>query len=65
MAPFIHTFVHHWHEYLNDGGWQERDVLFAVSVLSNGFFESQQDARAYTVVIEDYFADSETDTEYG
>ena len=45
------------------------DVLFAVGVLSNGFFESQQDARAYTAVIEDYFADSETegetDTEYG
>ena len=54
---------------LTMAGGKKGDVLFAVGVLSNGFFESQQDARAYTAVIEDYFADSETegetDTEYG
>ena len=36
------------------------DVLFAVGALSDGLFNSEEDIRAYTQVIEDYFAHSET-----
>ena len=38
------------------------DVLFAVSALSDRFFNSE-DVHNYTRVIEDYFADSETEAE--
>lgn len=55
MAPFVHRFVHRWRE--------NRDILFAVSALSDGLFNSEEDIRAYTEVIEDYFADSETEAE--
>ena len=37
------------------------DVLFAVGALSDGLFDCEDDVRAYTQVIEDYFADSETE----
>ena len=43
-------------------GNKRGDVLFAVSALSDGLFNSE-DIRAYTEVIEDYFADSETEAE--
>jgi len=39
------------------------DVLFAVSALSDSLFDSEEDRRAYAQVIEDYFADSETEAE--
>ena len=39
------------------------DVLFAVSALSDDLFDNEEDIRAYTQVIEDYFADSETETD--
>ena len=39
------------------------DILFAVSALSDRFFDSEEDVHNYTRVIEDYFADSETETE--
>ena len=38
------------------------DVLFAVGALSDGLFDSE-DVRAYAQIIEDYFADSETEAE--
>ena len=38
------------------------DVLFAVNALSDGLLDSE-DIRAYAQVIEDYFADSETEGE--
>lgn len=44
-------------------GNKRGDVLFAVSALSDGLFNSEEDIRAYTEVIEDYFADSETEAE--
>ena len=40
---------------------KKEDVLFAVSALSDGLFDRDEDLRAYTQVIEDYFADSETE----
>ena len=44
------------------GSSRKGDVLFAVSALSDGIFNGE-DIRAYTEVIEDYFADSETEAE--
>lgn len=45
------------------GHSRKGDVLFAVGPLSEGLFDGGDDLRAYAEVIEDYFADSETDTE--
>ena len=39
------------------------DVLFAVGALSDGLFNSKNDIHAYAQVIEDYFADSDTEGE--
>ena len=44
------------------GPGRKGDVLFAVTALSDGMFDDE-DTRAYTQVIEDYFADSETEAE--
>ena len=41
----------------------KREVLFAVSALSDGLFNSEEDIHAYMEVIEDYFVDSETEAE--
>ena len=47
---------------------RKADVLFAVSALSDGYFDNDEDRRAYAEVIGDYFAESgdetEADTEY-
>ena len=47
---------------------RKADVLFAVSALSDGYFDIDKDRHAYAVVIGDYFAESEdetkADTEY-
>ena len=64
MARFVHLFVYHWRENQSDGDiQQEGDVLFAVGALSDGLFNSEDDIRAYAQVIEDYFADSDTEGE--
>ena len=42
---------------------KKADVLFAVSALSDGFFDNNEDRHAYTQVIEEYFADSGDETE--
>ena len=47
---------------------RKADVLFAVRALSDGYFDNEDDRRAYTEVIGDYSAESgdetEADTEY-
>lgn len=47
---------------------RKADVLFAVSALSDGYFDNEEDRPAYMEVIEDYFAasgdETEADTEY-
>ena len=47
---------------------RKADVLFAVSALSDGYFDSEDNRSAYTEVIGNYFAESgdetEADTEY-
>ena len=47
---------------------RKADILFAVSALSDGYFDSDEDRRAYADIIGDYFAESEdemeVDTEY-
>lgn len=45
------------------GASRRGDVLFAVGALSDGLFNDGDDLRAYAQVIEDYFVDSEMDTE--
>ena len=54
------------------GSSKKGGVLFAVGALSDGLFDNEvrpRDRRAYTQVIEDYFAESEmemdTDNECG
>lgn len=42
---------------------RKADVLFAVSALSEGYFNDSEDRRAYAQLIEDYFADSGDETE--
>ena len=42
---------------------KKADVLFVVSVLSDGFFDDNEDRHAYTQLIEEYFADSGDETE--
>ena len=42
---------------------KKADVLFAVSALSDGFFDNNEDRHTYTQVIEEYFADSGDETE--
>jgi len=50
---------------------KKKAVLFAVNVLSDGFFTHNEDERAYSALIGDYFADcgdkteGETDNEDG
>ena len=48
---------------------RKEDVLFAVSALSDGLFDNEEDIRAYSETIGDYFAysdtEAETDTECG
>ena len=39
------------------------DVLFAVSALSDRYFDNDEDRRAYAEVIGDYFAESGDETE--
>ena len=39
------------------------DVLFAVSALSDRFFDSEEDIHNYTRIIEDYFVDGEMEAE--
>ena len=39
------------------------DVLFAVNALSGGYFDSNEDRRAYAEVLQDYFAESGDETE--
>ena len=39
------------------------DVLFAVSALSEGYLDNNEDRHAYTQLIEDYFAESGNETE--
>ena len=39
------------------------DVLFAVSALSDGFFNNNEDRHTYTQVIEEYFVDSGDEAE--
>ena len=47
---------------------RKADILFAVSALSDGYFDNDEDRRTYVEVIGDYFAASgdemEVDTEY-
>ena len=51
------------------GSKRKEDVLFAVSALSDGLFDNDEDIRTYSETIRDYFAHSdtvaETDTECG
>ena len=42
---------------------RKADVLFAVSALSEGYFDNNEDRHAYTQLIEDYFAESGDETE--
>ena len=42
---------------------KKADVLFAVSTLSDGFFDNNEDRHAYMQVIKEYFADSGDEVE--
>ena len=46
---------------------RKADVLFAVSALSEGYFDNNEDRCAYTQLVEEYFVESgdemEADTE--
>ena len=44
-------------------GSNRKDVLFAVSALSDGLFDSEEDRRALSETIGDYFAYSDTEAE--
>ena len=45
------------------GSNRKEDVLFAVSALSDGLFDSEEDRRALSETIGDYFAYSDTEAE--
>ena len=44
---------------------KKADVLFAVNALSDDYFDSDEDRRAYAKVISDYFAESGDETDAG
>ena len=44
---------------------KKADVLFAVNALSDGYFDDDEDRRAYAEVISDYFAESRDETDAG
>ena len=44
---------------------KKADVLFAVNALSDGYFDNDEDRRAYAEVMSDYFAESGDETVAG
>ena len=64
MQLTINLFNPPWHETLMmAASLKKADVLFAVSALSDGFFDNNEDRHTYTQVIEEYFVDSGDKTE--
>ena len=55
-----------WHETVTMAALLKKaDVLFAVNALSDGYFDNDEDRRAYAEVISDYFAESVDETDAG
>ena len=42
---------------------KKADVLFAINILSDNFFDKDEDNNAYSALIEEYFAESGDETE--
>ena len=63
MGPFVHRFVMTGHEIRAMASYKKGDVLFAINVLSDNFFDDDTDKEAYAAVIEEYFGESGDETD--
>ena len=62
MGRFVSRFVFFAREPNTMTATKKGDVLFAINVLSDNFFD-KDDNDAYSALIEDYFAESGDETE--
>ena len=64
MGPFVHRFVITGREIRAMAASQKKaDVLFAIDVLSENFFNNDGDKDAYAATIEEYFGESGDETD--
>ena len=64
MGPFIDWFVITGRETRAMAASNNKaDVLFALNVLSDNFFDTDEDKEAYAATIEEYFGESGDETE--
>ena len=64
MGPFVHRFVITGREIrAMAASYKKGDVLFTINVLSDNFFDDDTDKEAYAAVIEEYFGESDDETD--
>ena len=64
MGRFVYRFVIAGRETTSMAGSSKKaDVLFAINVLSDNFFDKDEDREAYAATLETYFGESGNETE--
>ena len=64
MGRFVYRFVIAWREITTMAESKKKaDVLFAINLLSDNFFDKEEDNEAYAALIEEYFGESGDETD--
>ena len=64
MGPFVDRFVNTGRKKRAMAASNKKaDVLFALNILSDNFFDTDEDKEAYAATIEEYFEESSDETE--